>query len=148
MPVDIILTRQSKLEINTGTDATPVWTPIGGLTSLNYDSPATIAEGNHFGSGGWNSSLKSRQGLVFNAGAMYLVDAATGARDPGQEAAELISRQIGTAGLKKYRFSDGSTGGKTITITGHTQANFTGGGVDDNAGWTATVTATGAPTFA
>jgi hypothetical protein len=148
MPVDIILTRQSRFEINTGTDATPTWVAIGGLTSLNYSLNEQVAEGNHFGSGGWNSSLVSRRGISFSLNAMYLVDAATGARDPGQEAVELSSRQIGTAGLKQYRFADGSTGGKTIIVRAHATANYSGGGVDDNAGWTATVTATGAPTFA
>jgi hypothetical protein len=148
MPVDIILTRQSTFKINTGTDATPTWVAIGGLTNLNYSLDESVAEGNHFGSGGWNSSLVSRRGVSFSLDAMYLVDAATGARDPGQEAVELSSRQIGTAGLKSYQFADGSTGGKTITFKAHATATYSGGGVDDNAGWTATVTATGAPTFA
>jgi hypothetical protein len=148
MPIDIILTRQSLFEINTGTVAVPTWVAVGGLTGVNYSLDESVAEGNHFGSGGWNSSLVSRRGISFSLDAMYLVDAATGARDAGQEAVELSSRQIGTAGLKQYRFSDGATGGDTITFMGHATANYSGGGVDDNAGWTATVTATGVPTFA
>ena len=145
MAVDIILTRQSTFSINTGTDATPVWTPIGGLTSLSRDNPVTTAEGNTFDSGGWDKSLKSRMGLAFNIEAKYLVDAASGVRDPGQEAVELQNAQIGTNGLKKYQFKDGSTGGDVLTITGHVSGGFTGGGVDDNAGWSATIVANGAP---
>lgn len=147
MAIDIILSRQSKFEVNTGTEAVPAWTPVGGLTGITRDNPATMAEGNTYDSGGWDKSLKSRQGLAFTITAKYLVDAANGARDPGQEAVDLQAREIGTAGLKQYRFSDGATTGDIITFKGHASGGYTGGGVDDNAGWSATITANGAPTF-
>lgn len=50
------LSRKWKIEVNTGTDITPVWAPIKGLTKLELAIDANEVDTTDFDSDGWEDS--------------------------------------------------------------------------------------------
>jgi hypothetical protein len=132
-------------EINTGTDALPVWTPIGGLTSLTFDSDKTDADTTDFDSDGWAEHMVLQRSRSISLEGFYKEDTATGAQDPGQEALITLSEAIGVDSLKPFRVT--TPGGNVTTYMVSADAKNGGGGLNDPAGFTADLAVSGKPVF-
>jgi hypothetical protein len=132
-------------ELNTGTDALPVWTPIGGLNSLTFDSDKTDADTTDFDSDGWAEHMVLQRSRKISMDGFYKEDTATGDQDPGQEALIALSDAIGTDSLKGFRIT--TPGGNVTVYQVSADAKLTGGGLNDVSGFTCDLTVSGKPVF-
>jgi len=141
MAVTKVLARGWTFEINTGTEATPVWTPIGGINNFSISTTKNDADATSFDSGGWLEHLVASRGRQITLEGFHLEDPTDGTRDPGQEAVEELADQVGEASLGQFRIT--SPGGKTWTFKASADVQGPGGGNDDFASWSATLTVSG-----
>jgi len=146
MAVTKVLARDYVFELNTGTDAVPVWTEVKGVNTWSHSPQANDADTTTFDEAGRLSHLKASRGDEFGLQGLILEDVATGDRDPGQEACEAWGREIGPASLKQFRIT--SPGGSTITFHASATCTVGGGGNDDPSAWEVSMVASGAITAA
>ena len=139
-----VLAREFLFAVNTGTDATPVWTTIKGLKTWQAGSEATKADTTDFESGGVDEHLIARRSHSLTL---------TGQRevgDPGQDAIQATSTLIGSAAVKGYRVTAPGAGPnniKTFKASASTPwVGSSGGSMDDPAGWSVDLSLTGAIT--
>lgn len=140
-PVKIIA-RDYKFEINTGTDAAPVWTNIGGINSFSFEPSKNDVDMTDFDSQGFGETQVSSRSYSMTLDGIRKEDVTDGTRDPGQDAVETLGEGIGSASLGSIRFYHKlSMKGKQFTAS----ANVTGpgGGNDDPAGWSVEFTVSG-----
>lgn len=146
MPKVKVLARHLKPAINTGTDAVPVWTPIGGLTSLTFDSDKTDVDDTDFDSDGWAEHKVVQRARSIAAEGFYKEDPATGARDAGQEALLALADAIGYDSLKPFRVT--TPGGNVTTYQVSAKVNAPGGGgLNANSGMAIELTVSGKPVY-
>lgn len=141
-----ILARHLSPAINTGTSSVPVWTPIGGLNSLTFDSEKTDTDDTDFDSDGWAEHKVAQRANSISLEGFYKEDPATGDRDAGQEALLALADAIGYDSLKPFRVT---TPGGNVTIY-QVSAKVdapAGGGLNDNSGFNAELTVSGKPVF-
>lgn len=141
-----ILARHLQPALNTGTDQVPVWTPIGGLTSLTFGTDKTDTDDTDFDSDGDEEHKVAARSRSISLEGFYKEDPVTGARDAGQEALLALGDAIGYDSLKPFRVT--TPGGNVTTYM--VSANVTapsGGGLNDNSGFTAELTVSGKPTY-
>lgn len=146
MPPRKIMARHLLCELNTGTDALPVWTPIGGLNSLTVSTEKNDTDTTDFDSDGWAEHMVSQRTGSISAEGFYKEDPVTGARDAGQEALIALADAVGYDSLKPFRIT---TPGGNVTIyqvSARVDAPA-GGGLNDTAGFTAELTWSGKPVF-
>ena len=141
---DPVLAREFKFEINTGTDATPTWTTIKGLKEWQAGSDVTRADTTDFESGGVDEHQIARRSHSLTM---------TGQRevgDPGQDAVQNTVLSIGAAAMKTYRITAPGAGpGNIKTVKASASAPWlgsSGGSMDDPAGWSVSLSLTGAIT--
>ena len=141
-----ILARHLIGELNTGTDALPVWTPIGGLTSQTFDTSKTDVEDTDFDSDGWAEHKVAQRAASIKLEGFYKEDPATGDRDAGQEALLALADAVGYDSLKPYRVT--TPGGNTTVYQVSAKVNApAGGGLNDNAKFDAELTVSGKPVY-
>jgi hypothetical protein len=145
MPPVKILARSLLIELNTGTDALPVWTPIGGVNSLTFDSDKTDVDETDFDSDGWAEHSVAQRGRKIALQGFYKEDPATGDQDPGQEALIALSDAVGPDSLKPLRIT--TPGGNTTVYQVSADAKNTGGGLNDDAGFACDLAVSGKPVF-
>lgn len=146
MPLVKILARHLSPELNTGTDALPVWTPIGGLNSLTFSTEKTDTDDTDFDSDGYAEHKVAQRASSITAEGFYKEDPVTGARDAGQEALLALADAVGYDSLKPFRVT---TPGGNITVyqvSARVDAPA-GGGLNDNAGFSAELVVSGKPVF-
>lgn len=139
-----ILARHLTRELNTGTDAVPVWTSIGGLNSLTFDDEKTDTDDTDFDSNGWAEHKVAQRAKSITCEGFYVEDNVTGARDAGQEALAALGEAVGYDSTKQFRVT--TPGGNRVTY--RVSARVTspaGGGLNDNSGFTAELTVSGKP---
>ncbi|OZM73972.1 hypothetical protein CFN78_06705 [Amycolatopsis antarctica] len=104
--------RFQRLEVNTGTEETPVWTTVRGMTKLEMPIEAEEVDTSDFDSGGWADSLTTfRSWKVDYEG----FEGFTGpddspVEDPGQEALRARGIQTGSeayADVRLFRTDNG-----------------------------------------
>jgi len=107
-PVDLTaasLARDWYVDVNTGTHASPIWTPVSGAMEVSPDTPATMKDVSVASDGGATSSQKTAHGWGLK---MKLRRAATAADntsyDVGQEKLRTLSLQLGAANLAEIRY--------------------------------------------
>lgn len=141
-----ILARHLSPELNTGTVALPVWTPIGGLNSLTFDTEKTDVDDTDFDSDGWAEHKVVQRAKSITAEGFYLEDPDTGDRDAGQEALDALGDAVGYDSTKPFRIT--TPGGNVIVYEVSARTNApAGGGLNDNSGFTAELTVSGKPVF-
>lgn len=140
------LVRVRTHEINTGTVDVPVWTPIKGINSTSHSESSTDAETTDYDSGGHPEHMVAERGESWTLSGHKLIDSATGAGDPGQEAVETASRTMGPDSLDQFRWT--YPGGKTETFMASAKVTKPGGGNNDPMTWSATLRVSGEPTLA
>lgn len=139
-----VLARHFRPELNTGTDATPNWVPIRGLTNMSPSVTKNDADTTDFDADGWLAHLVASRGAGFALSGQRVEDGSTGARDPGQEAMEELGWAMGHESLKPFRLVRPDS---TVALQGLVSAEVTpmGGGNDDPSSWSCTVTFSGEP---
>jgi len=139
----VVLARQFGIEIGDvdGTD-TPIMVEVDGLTDISPSASSEDADGNHFGLAGYAGHSKSQRGLAYTFEGLMLIDRDTGARDPGQARLKALGNLIGDEAEDEFRITapNGETREGRVTVT----YEEGGGGLNDNADWSATVTFNGA----
>lgn len=141
-----ILARHLRREINTGTTALPVWTPIGGLTSLTFSDEKTDVEDTDFDSDGWAEHKVAQRAKSISLEGFYKEDPVTGARDAGQEALIALGDAVGYDSLKSFRVTTPGGNVTVYQVSAKVDAPA-GGGLNDNSGFTAELTVSGKPVF-
>lgn len=141
-----ILARHLSPELNTGTDALPVWTPIGGLTSLTFSTSKTDTDDTDFDSDGEAEHKVAARARSITFAGFYKEDPATGDRDAGQEALLALADAIGYDSLKPFRIT--TPGGNMTEYSVSARVDGpAGGGLNDNSGFNGELTVSGAPVF-
>lgn len=141
-----ILARHLKPEINTGTDALPVWTPVGGLNSLTFDSEKTDTDDTDFDSDGWAEHKVAQRASSISLEGFYKEDPDTGDRDAGQEALLALAEAVGYDSLKPFRVTTPGGNVTVYRVSAKVDAPA-GGGLNDNSGFNAELTVSGKPVF-
>lgn len=126
-PLKKRLVRFNRLEVNTGTDTTPVWTKVRGLSKIELSIDATEVDVSDFDSGGWDDSLTTHRAwsVMAEGFAGYTGADTTPVEDPGQAALRakgLVSGPGSYADVRMYRSIDGAG------YTGRVIVNWSGVG--------------------
>lgn len=138
---DPVLAREFVISVNTGTEAVPTWTRINGLKEWTAESDANNADTTDFESAGVDEHQVSRRSHTMTL---------TGQRetgDPGQDAVQALAFNIGISSIKQFRIvAPGGAAGSIKTFKASAKvpwAGSGGGGMDDPAGWVASLSITG-----
>lgn len=104
--------RFKKLEVNTGTESSPSWTPVRGLTQIEMQIDPNEVDTSDFDSDGWADSLTTFRSWTVNFQGWegYTDDTGSPVEDPGQE--EIRSKGLTTgadayADVRMYRTDNG-----------------------------------------
>lgn len=107
------LNRKWYLDVNTGTVATPTWTPVMGMTEFQFNVEGTLQDDSDFDSEGFRSQVKTAESWSVTCTVARKVTAALAtAYDAGQEA--LRAKSFGTMGVANsinIRFYEMEEGG-------------------------------------
>ena len=142
-----VLIRDFYLHINTGTFAVPVWTQVKGLhPEMEWSDSPTRADTTDQDANGVKSHLVVSHEYTASCKGKRLEDPDDGSRDPGQEAAEALARQIGAASLGDWRIT--TPGAATVRFNASAQVKPFGGGMDDASTWECELAVSGQPTWA
>lgn len=138
------LARDFVFELNTGTVAVPVWTPIGGLVTWSPTTEKEDVDDTTFDNDGIKAHKVVSRGAGLTLEGFYIVDNVTGARDPGQDALITLAGAIGYDSTKQLRITEPA--GKTV-MSVSADVNHGGGDKNANSAFTATLTRSGAAVF-
>lgn len=143
MSVTEVLARGFTFELNTGTEAVPVWTAVNNISKWSHSPKKNSADTTTFDDEGRMSHLAASRGDEFTMDGYYQEDEVTGDRDAGQEACEAWADEVGQASRKQFRIT--SPGGNMIGPF-YATANVTrgGGGNDDPNAWQLAIEVSGA----
>jgi hypothetical protein len=144
MTAENVLAREYDLSIDTGTDAVPVWTLIGGITGITPGQSAARTDDTDFDNNGWDAHSVVSRGRTLSVALNYKEDPADGTQDPGQEALIAASEAMGTSAKKKFKYV--SPNGNGVTFTASVDLAWPGGDKTANANFSAELTMSGAPT--
>lgn len=121
---------------------------IAGITSFSPSTEKNDADLTTFDSEGWLEHFVASRGLSFEVEGYHIEDEATGDRDPGQERVEEVGRLVGNGSVVPFQMT--SPGGTVVSMQVSADTSMfgqsTGGGNDDPAGWSCTLTVSGKPT--
>lgn len=114
-----------RLEVNTGTDETPVWTPVKGLNSITLNIDGEVVDVSDYDSGGWQDNLTTfhNWGITVEGFEGFTGTNAAPVEDPGQEALRAKGLLLGDeayATVRLYRLDTlkGYTGRVTVNWKG------------------------------
>jgi hypothetical protein len=126
--------RKWYLDVNTGTVAVPVWTPVNGITEFQPALTPTLQDDSDFDSGGDKSStVTARAWSCVGKLARKVTVASATAYDAGQEALRLASEEIGVDNSINVRFYEMEPGGPRVeAYEGNAAVTWSpdGGGMD------------------
>lgn len=137
------------VEIDDGTD-TDTFVEIKGLDTLTFEPSSNRTDTTNNDSEGNDEGYISNRGLAITAEGDYIEDTGDGSRDAGQERAEEVGGATGATGVDSVvPFKLTSPGGTSWTFDVTVDMAFaSGGGYQDNTGWSATFTKSGSATKA
>lgn len=141
----VTVNRKWKLDVNTGTEALPVWARVKGIAEFQPNFEPTLQDDSDFDSEGYKSSAVTGGAWSIAMKVVRKVTAAAAtAYDPGQEALRLAGDEIGLANLVHIRFYEMEPDGPRVeAYSGSAVVSWTpdGGAMDANS--TVSVTLTG-----
>ncbi|PXY20311.1 phage tail tube protein [Prauserella endophytica] len=121
--------RFQRLEINTGTEETPNWVPVRGLTSIPLELSPEEVDTSDFDSDGWSDSLTTFRSWTLNVTGFegFTGEEASPVEDPGQEALKAAGIATGSDAYVQVRMyrTDNNKG-----YQGRGSANWSGTGGD------------------
>lgn len=145
MALSKVLAKEFTWEIDDGTD-TDTYVEIGGINSVSVSPTKNDADTTTYDED-WLTHLVSTRGLEFTLEGIYIEDPDDGSRDSGQEQAELVAQEVGSSSLVPFEIT--TPGGTVISFDASVNANpfgsSTGGGNDDPAGFSYTISVSGKP---
>jgi len=147
MALSKVLAKEFDWKVDDGTD-TDTFVDIGGLNSVSPSPTKNDADTTTYDED-WVTHLVSTRGLEFTLEGVHIEDPDTGDRDSGQERMEEVAELVGSGSVVPFEVT--SPGGNTITFSASVNATpfgaSTGGGNDDAAGFSYTLTVSGKPEF-
>lgn len=120
----------------------------GGINTFSRSHEYEAADTTTFGSNGRAETQNMQEGMSLTLEGFRLVDPATGALDPAQSLAELQAARLGTSSLCGFRFAAPGETTWTVWAASTWQLGDVGGGNNDKASWSVTVTRSGPSTTA
>lgn len=143
---DKVLSRDFQISINTGSEATPAWTKIGGLDEDGISesrSDRTVDFMDASDEGAARPRVIGRS-YTYTLKGCRLEAADDGTRDPGQAAVEALQDQVGAANLAQFKIeSPAAASGEAVSFAAAVSAAGLGG--SDKASWGATLLCDGVP---
>jgi hypothetical protein len=139
------LARNHDYELNTGTEAAPVWVPVKGIDTWAHSESKNNADTTTNEDKGKPTHQVASRTHSFTMTGKQQIDSGDGSRDPGQLACEVWSTLVGVASLKQFRITPNEViGGDVIgPFYASASVNLGGGGVDDPNKWELTVDVSG-----
>lgn len=137
------LARDHELEINTGSFAAPDWTTVRGWTNLSPSAETETTDDTHAQDAGWARHKVAQRGVSLSVDLQALRNAA-GERDPGQQALRDLAEAVGVGSNGDFRLYSKTTG-EGFRFFGSVEMAWEGGGTNDNATTSATITVDGKP---
>lgn len=140
------LNRKWRVDVNTGTYETPVWTPLRGMGEFTPTTNYTTQDTSDFDSEGFQSETVTALGWGLETKVNRKTDAEDEAEyDAGQEALRLASEVMGLGNVVDIRYyeDNGATGPKVQAYRGNAGVQWAEDGGDMSATSTATVTLVG-----
>lgn len=135
--------RDIDFQISDGDPDSPTWTDINGMNTFTKSEDGKDTDTTTFSSEGEAESEIMERSKSMKWEGFRLLDASTGATDPGQALVETLAQQVGTASLGQVRWA--SPGDTTWEVwTCNATMGDVGGGNNDKTSWSVTVTRSGA----
>lgn len=138
-----VLARNWIIEVNTGTDAVPAWTKVGGINSFTVSGDKEDTDTTDFDNAGWGDHIVASRSRSISFEGFFLEDQTDGSRDAGQEFIEEQSEEIGPDSISETRIT--SPAGTVTEYRGSYSTGDVGGGVNDATSWGAELTVAGKP---
>ena len=131
-PVDELLVttlaKKFRVDVNTGTSGSPVWTKVRGITTLKPGLNTNTEDDSDYDSGDWSSTVKTQLGWLLDFTVKRGLGAISGAYDPGQQALWTAHDQTGAGGTAQVRWYDRKGGPEAYT--GYAQVQWSPQGGD------------------
>lgn len=124
------LARKFRLDVNTGTAGSPVWTQVRAITTLQAPVSPTMQDDSDYDSDGWGSQAKTMLAWSVTGTISRKVGATSGNYDAGQEKIRAAHDQFGPDGLVQIRWYDREGGPEAYTGFAHVGWEAQGGGPD------------------
>ena len=144
MSVTEQLARQFTFHIK---DSGGTYVEIGGVTNFSPSPEKNDTDLTDFDSQGWIEHIVASRGLTFDIEGNHKEDSDTGDRDTGQDRLEDLATNMGWDAMEDFKLVGPSGYGAEFEVS--VDAPFlgmsTGGGNDDAAGWSASLTMSGIP---
>lgn len=139
------LARRYRLQVNTGSTGSPVWTTVTGLTDFKPTISPTMQDDSDYETDGWASSEKTAQGWGIEA-TILLKDDGSGLFNAGVEKMRLAADQFGDASRVEVRWFDKDGRPEAYQGTGIVEWERSATGNTDLDGAKVTITGRGART--
>lgn len=119
--------RKWYLDVNTGTTATPIWTPVAGIESLNPKRDSNLEDDSDFDSGGFESSTKTTEKWELEVSLVRKTGATLTSYDVGQEFLRTKSYgSMGVANSAEIRYYEMEPSGPRVeAYQGRAAVSFT-----------------------
>lgn len=129
------LNRKWYLDVNTGSDVTPVWTGVFGISDFQPSVNTTMQTDSDYDSEGYMSSTATAIAWALNITLQRKSTTADAAEyDPGQEALRLVADELGLDNRVHVRWYEmnGADGPQVEAYEGHASVSWSpnGGGMD------------------
>ncbi|MEU9865484.1 hypothetical protein AB0D99_31910 [Streptomyces sp. NPDC047971] len=118
----------------------------GGINTFSLSHEYEATDTTTFGSNGRAETQNMQEGMSMSLEGFRLVDPSTGALDPAQSLAELQAARLGDDSLTGFRFAAPGATNWTVWAASTWQLGDQGGGNNDKASWSVTVTRSGPST--
>ncbi|OPC83005.1 hypothetical protein B4N89_20545 [Embleya scabrispora] len=113
------LARKFRIDVNTGTAGSPIWTQVRAITTMATPISPTMQDDSDYDSDGWGSQAKTMLAWSITATLSRKVGATSGNYDPGQEKIRSAHDQFGPDGLVQLRWYDRTGGPEAYTGFAH-----------------------------
>lgn len=139
------LARDFDFELNTGTEALPVWLLVKGIDTWSHSATKNNADTTTNEDKGKPTHQVASRTHSYTMTGKWQIDPTDGSRDPGQLACEAWSDLFGVASLKQFRITPNEVIGGDMIGPFYCSANVTlgGGGTDDANKWELTIDVSG-----
>lgn len=120
----------------------------GGVNTFSLSFEYEATDTTTFGSNGRAETQNMQEGMSLTLEGFRLKDPSTGALDPAMNLAELQAARLGVDSLTGFRFAAPGDTNWTVWAASTWQLGDQGGGNNDKASWSVTVTRSGPTTTA
>lgn len=125
------LARKWKLDINTGTVAVPVWTPVRAIGELKPTLESNMEDDSDYDSDGWASETRTQLKWSLEVKVLRKIGVTSDNYDPGQEALRIAAEAFGSAGTPQLRWYDRDGGPEAYSGFGSVSWEPEGGEAKD-----------------